>query len=244
MIDPTRAAGAAPLRQTRRQIPGLLWGLVLLVIAGFGPVLPPAQGQPADGFVLERPFPYSAKDETLLTMLHAMTQKTRVPVIPAEGVSGRGNLDNSGGSLRDALDQLTQGGLGLWWFDGAAVHVEPPTALTSRLISLRGVPLPMLKHQLRVLGLEDDRWPLIGGGDARMARLVAPQGYAEAVEAVIASLTERPGARGEDTLPVIIRGPGRLRGAEPVMTPTMTQPAARHAVPPAPAAPQSRKDIP
>lgn len=245
MTDPDRAAGAALLRATRRHPGSLLRGLAVLVLAGVGLVALPARAQPVDRFVLDQPFPYAAKDVTLTTMLHEMAQKTQVPVIPAQGLAGRGDLDNSGGSLRDALDRLGAQGLALWWFDGAAVHVEPPEALTSRLIALQGVTMADLRGQLRTLRMDDPRWPLIGGADAQMVRLVAPQGYVQAIEAVIAALAQAQASRDAAGLPVIIRGPGRGRAAAaPVMNGPQTHMPLTNAAPRQTASPTAQPAAP
>lgn len=230
MTDPNRAAGAALLRNMR-WLPGLLaLGLVLIVT--------PLRAQDAGRLILEQPFPYTAKDMTIQNMLLEMAHKTTVPIIPAAGLSGRADLENSTGSLRDALEDLSGRGLALWWFDGAAIHVEPPEAMTSKLLPLQNVPMADLRRELRAVGLDSPEWPLLGAPDAGIARLVAPQGYVQAVEAVISAMAARQQARGQSGLPLIIRGPGRLRDR---ITPP---PAVLSAPVPGGMTDQARKDRP
>ena len=193
--------------------------------------------------MLAQPFPYEARDVAVTEVVRQMAQRTGVPVIAAEGLAGRVSVDNAGGTLRDVLDSLTEGGQAVWWFDGAAVHVEPPGAVVSRLIPLQGVRLADLRAQVKALQMDDSDWPLIASGDASAVRVVGPQGYAEAIVELVAALAANVAARPEPQLPVIIRGPGRRRGGgmpwtaspayPPAFYPTGPYPPAAYPAPPA-----------
>lgn len=160
--------------------------------------------------LLEQPFPYEAKDVALTELLHEMSQKTSLPIVVGDGVSGRADVSNVGGSVRQLLDRLSDDGRVRWWFDGAAVHVEGPV-MVSRLLPLQGVHPSDLREALRAIGLTANEYPMLAGGDARMVRIVAPQGYVDAVEQTIAALAAEVAPKAPAALPIIIRGPGRAR---------------------------------
>lgn len=217
MTDDTRAS---PVSGSRPARPGQRHGSGRLVLAGFLALtmgLAPLRGAsqaPDDGamrvLLLEQPFPYEAKDVALTEMLHEMSQKTGLPVIVGEGVSGRAEVSNLRGSVRDLLQRLAEDGRISWWFDGAAVHVEA-AAMVSRLLPLKGVRPADLREALRGVGLTANEYPMLAEGNARMVRIVAPQGYVEAVQQTIDALAAELAPKGPASLPVIIRGPGRAR---------------------------------
>ncbi|GLS81601.1 hypothetical protein [Paracoccus marinus] len=164
--------------------------------------------------VLYQPFPYEAKDVALTDMLQQMTIKTGVPVIAAQGLAGRVSVANGSGSLRDALDQVSGDAGLLWWFDGAAVHVEPASAMTSRLLPLQGVSMPALREQLDAVGMAHTSYRMIANDRASVVRVVAPRGYTDALAEVIAAMAAERSARadgGRSGMPLIIRGPARQR---------------------------------
>lgn len=170
----------------------------------------PAAGQElpvVQNDVLESPFPYRANDVQIEALLQEMTQKTGVPVMAAKGSDGRVTLSNPDGSLRDALDGMARQGQVVWWFDGVAVHVEPAETVVSQLIGLDGVSVGELRNEMRELGLSDPQYPLRAGAEAGMIRIVAPQGYIDAVSELA---THMAAARAPDAvqkgLPTIIRG--------------------------------------
>lgn len=166
--------------------------------------------------ILYQPFPYEAKDVALTDMLQQMTMKTGVPVIAAQGLAGRVDVSNSSGSLRDALDQVAGDAGLLWWFDGAAVHVEPASAMTSRLLPLQGITMPDLREQMDAVGMAHTDYRMIANDRASVVRVVAPRGYTDALAEVIAAMAAERSARADGSrgdLPVVIRGPARQRRA-------------------------------
>ncbi|AGT08886.1 hypothetical protein [Paracoccus aminophilus] len=173
-----------------------------------------AQAQEPAGLaeeILDRPFPYQAKEVGIEAMLQDVTAKTGVPVILSDKIGGSVTLDNPEGRLRDALAELTGQGKALWWFDGSALHVEPPANMVSRLIGLDGFGVEALRRQLDAVGLANAQYPLRAESDAEMVRVVAPRGYAEAVAELAAHMAA---ARKSDEpkktrgLPNVIRGRG------------------------------------
>lgn len=159
--------------------------------------------------MLDRPFPYEANEVRIEAMLLDLTNRTGVPVIAADGLGGTVSLSNAGGSARDALADLTRQGRAVWWFDGSAIHVEPASAMTSRLVGLDGFGVGDLQGQMRQIGLDDPQYPLRAGPDAEMVRVVAPRGYVDAVAelaAHMAAARARDAAAPERPLPQIIRG--------------------------------------
>ncbi|RMC34933.1 hypothetical protein C9E81_12655 [Paracoccus alkanivorans] len=191
-----------------RSIPLCLTILALLVlpVAGQGVLVMQKD-------ILAHPFPYRANDVQIEAVLQEMTQKTDIPVIAAEGVGGRVTISNPDGSLRDALDDMASQGHMVWWFDGVAVHVEPAGTVVSRLIGLDGVPVDELRNQMRELGLSDPHYPLRAGAEAGMIRVVAPQGYIDAVSELVEHMAaaSAPDAKSKG-LPTIIRGNGWRHG--------------------------------
>lgn len=190
-----------------------LAGAAALFMGLSAAIAPPAAAQALGDsemrvLLLEQPFPYQAKDVALTEMLHEMSQKTGLPVVVGDGVSGRAAMDNVGGTVRSLLDGLAQDGRVSWWFDGAAVHVEGPQ-MVSRLLPLNGVRVADLDQALRAVGLTGAEYPILAEPGARMARIVAPPGYIDAVEQTIAALAAEAAPKAPAALPIIIRGPGR-----------------------------------
>lgn len=201
--------------------------------------------------MLAQPFPYEARDVAVSEVIRQMSLRSGIPMIAAEGLSARVNVANAEGTLRDVLDSLATGGQIVWWFDGAAVHVEPPSALVSRLVPLKGVPLSELRAQMQALQMDETAWPLVASGDAQAVRVVGPQGYADAVAELVAALAAGVEAVADDRLPIIIRGPGRRRGplgaggwtADPA-SPAVPYPAAPYPAPPSSVPPGDRRAVP
>ncbi|WBU57175.1 hypothetical protein [Paracoccus sediminicola] len=163
--------------------------------------------------MLELPFPYEANEVQIEAMMQDVMSKTDMPVILAENLGGRVSVSNPDGTLRDLLDEMARDGKAAWWFDGRAIHIEGAGSMVSRLIPLNGFSIGELRDQLAETGLASDRYPLRGGADAEMARLVAPQGYADAVAELAAHMTatREETAPAEKRLPTVIRGRGRVR---------------------------------
>lgn len=216
---------------------GDLSAIVLALLVALVPLAAPAQDRAETdmrALLVEQPFPYEAKDVTLTEMLHDLSHKTGVPVVVGDGVSGRVDIANLGGSVRTLLDALTDQGRISWWFDGAAVHVEQPQ-MASRLLPLNGVRVEDLRAALRAVGMTAGEYPMIAEPGSRLVRIVAPQGYVEMVEQTIAALAAEAKAKEAPALlPIIIRGPGRARPAR-LRSPAGVAPAAPSAAPFAPA---------
>lgn len=191
----------------------ILPAIILAVLVAVAPVHAGAQGAGQGDLgplLIEQPYPYEAKDVALTDMLHELSHKTGLPVVVGAGVSGRADIANVGGSVRSLLDGLADAGRVSWWFDGAAVHVEP-AEMTSRLLPLNGVRAEDLRAALRAVGMTAGEYPMIAEPGARLIRIVAPQGYVDMVEQTIAALAAEAKSKGTAALPVIIRGPGRAR---------------------------------
>lgn len=163
------------------------------------------------------PFPYEAKGAAAKGVLQDIAQKSGIPVITPDNISGTVDLSNERGSVRDALDLVTAQSNAVWWFDGAAVHVEPASALVSRLIGLEGITFGQLQSQMKAVGLDDPQYPLRASSNAEMVRVVAPEGYVTAVETLAKHLaSQRPTAEApRPGLPVILRGRSPSAAATP-----------------------------
>ena len=159
--------------------------------------------------VLARPFPYEGQGVTVDAILTDITRKAGVPVIKAAKFNTTMDLSNPDGTVREALNSVTDSGDVVYWFDGRAVHVEPAAALESRLIGLDGFTFDALQKQIEEVGLDDPQYPLSAGRNAQMVRVVAPKGYADAVAELAAHMAKTRKEGGET--PRIIRG----RGARP-----------------------------
>lgn len=154
------------------------------------------------------PFPYEAKGAEAKSVLQDISRNVGIPMIIDAKISGNVDLSNARGSVRDALDTVTGQTNSVWWFDGAAVHVEPASALVSRLIGLNGITFGQLQAQIKAIGLEDPQYPLRASPNAEMVRIVAPAGFADAVETLANHMAELRHAEGPERIgrPVILRG--------------------------------------
>ncbi|TWI35147.1 type III secretion protein C [Paracoccus sulfuroxidans] len=183
----------------------LLTGTSLAHGQVFEPVMPEVVN------VLENPFPYEAKEVGVEAMLQDLTRKTQVPVIVSKPIGGKLTLSNQDGSVRDALNMMSDQGQGIWWFDGSAVHVEPPGSIVSQLIGLDGITVTQLRDQMRAVGLENEQFPLRADANAEMVRIVAPQGYVDAVAELITHMVESRNPETGGHMPRIIRGRSQLQ---------------------------------
>ncbi|MFV0385998.1 hypothetical protein [Paracoccus sp. (in: a-proteobacteria)] len=141
-------------------------------------------------------------------MLQDLAQKTDVPVIASAALQGTVSLSNPDGTVGDVLDTLSRQGHLVWWFDGIAIHVEPPADMVSRLIALDGVSVGALRQQMEEVGLADPKYPILAGSGAQMVRVVSPKGYADAVDELAKhmSAVRKEAQTEEGDLPRIIRG--------------------------------------
>lgn len=170
--------------------------------------------------ILRKPFPYAATNVDINRVVVDLGTMAGIPVLASEDLEGIISVSNPRGAVEDALLSIADQVPIVWWFDGAAVRIEPQNQMTSKLVSLGQTQFQDFISELRAMSLYDGRFAIRPASSGGFVRMVAPAGYVAEAELLIDQMNaprnhqvcQRQNADGSINeiivagLPIVLRG--------------------------------------
>jgi type III secretion protein C len=122
------------------------------------------------------PYKYWVVDQDIKGILVEFGRNVGVPVDVSDQVKGRlrGKVAAAAATAREFLDSLCDGNELVWYFDGASLHVNAKTEITTELVSLGRFSREEALKKLAGLGIDDARFPVRSTNNASVISVSGP----------------------------------------------------------------------
>src|SRR5262249_11295958 len=114
-------------------------------------------------------------------------------------VKGRLRRQLSTTTAREFLDALCENYGLVWFFDGAALHVNAKTEVRAELVSIGRMPPGEVAEKLNALGISDTRFPVRATEDTGVVSVSGPPPFLSLARQALTALARRfPGPAREE----------------------------------------------
>jgi type II secretory pathway component GspD/PulD (secretin) len=166
----------------RRVLPGLVFTAALMAI---GPVLC------ADLPLPPGPYRYLVVDQDIKGVLVEFGRNVDLPVDVSDQVKGRLRGQISTTTAREFLDGLCESYGLVWYFDGAALHINAKTEVRSELVSTGRLSPREAAEKLSALGISDARFPVRTTEDSGVVSVSGPPPFLSQTRQTLTALGRR-----------------------------------------------------
>src|SRR5262249_16782908 len=106
------------------------------------------------------PYKYLVIDQDIKEVLTEFGRNIDVPVEVSDQVKGRLRGQLPVATAKEFLNQLCESYGLIWYFDGAALHVNAKSEIKTELINIGRLPAKNVTDELTKLGIADPRFPV------------------------------------------------------------------------------------
>jgi type III secretion protein C len=171
----------------------VLTGVVLVAaLTSAGPALlgpPPALG--AELPLPPGPYKYLVIDQDVKGVLVEFGRNVGLPVDVSDQVKGRLRGQISTATAREFLDGLCESYGLVWYFDGAALHVNAKTEVRTELVPIGRLPPAEAAEKLKALGVSDSRFPVGTTEDTGFVSVSGPPPFLSLAWKTLTTLANR-----------------------------------------------------
>ena len=139
----------------------------------------------------DEPLAYTVVDQDLRDLLAEIGTRLGVRVRVSDAVKARVRGRLPPAPPREFLARLASIYGFEWFYDGGTIWVSAPAESQTRMMQLGPVPYEQMTAAMDELGLSDDRWPLLGSGQAGVVVVNGPPRFVMMAEQALAALQQR-----------------------------------------------------
>jgi type II secretory pathway component GspD/PulD (secretin) len=187
-ISPARKYFACLRSQLERGfLKGPEWLAALLIVAvalvGLNPSVRASEPKWPPG-----QYKYLVIDQDIKEVLTEFGRNIDVPVEVSDQVKGRLRGQLPVATAREFLNQLCESYGLVWYFDGAALHINAKSEIKTELINIGRLPVKNVTDELDKLGIADPRFPVRTTADGAVISVSGPTPFIALVRQTLTAM--------------------------------------------------------